>query len=61
MSRGNSSNPRLWRRLRTAELRQVVNGIRDLTRAGCARRRPNNFGPWPSVYHDLRLFHEDGT
>ena len=49
-------------RPRRVDLRRVINGVLYLSRAGCAwRMLPKDFGPWSSVYHDFRLFRDDGT
>ena len=42
--------------------REVVNGIRYLTRTGCAwRLLPHEFPPWTTVYHYFRKWRKDGT
>ena len=49
-------------RPRTTDLRQVVNGILYLVRAGCSwRMLPHDFGPWPTVYDYFRHYRRDGT
>jgi putative transposase len=42
--------------------REIVNGIRYLTRTGCAwRLLPHEFPPWVAVYHYFRAWRKDGT
>jgi putative transposase len=49
-------------RPRSTDLRQVVNGILYLVRAGCSwRMLPHDFGPWPTVYDYFRRYRRDGT
>ena len=49
-------------RPRSANLREVVNAIRYLLRAGCAwRLLPREFPPWPTVYAYFRRWQADGT
>lgn len=45
-----------------ANLRQMINGIFYLVRAGCAwRLLPKDFGPWQTVYNYFRRWSKDGT
>lgn len=55
--------PPAWTgRPRTRDLRQIVNGILYVLRAGCAwRLAPNEFGPWVTVYYYFRKWRDDGT
>src|SRR5919204_3254262 len=49
-------------RPRTADLREVVNGIFYVNRSGCQwRMLPKDFGPWSRVYHYFRAWRRDGT
>jgi putative transposase len=49
-------------RPRTTDLRDVVDAMLYLLRAGCAwRLLPHEFPPWPTVHHYYRLFRRDGT
>lgn len=49
-------------RPRTADLREVINGVFYLNRSGCQwRMLPKDFGPWSSVYHYFRAWRRDGT
>jgi putative transposase len=42
--------------------REILNGIFDIVRGGCAWRLfPHAFPPWQSVYHDVWLWRQDGT
>ena len=42
--------------------REIVNGIRYLTRTGCAwRLLPRDFPPWSTVYHYFRKWKQDET
>src|ERR1700753_3718280 len=42
--------------------RDIINGIRYVTRTGCAwRLLPNDFPAWTSVYHYFRKWRKDGT
>lgn len=44
-------------RKRRVDLREIVNAIRYLARAGCGwRMLPTNFGPWQTVYWWFRRF-----
>src|SRR5712692_6502157 len=44
-----------------ANLRQMINGIFYLVRAGCAwRMLPKDFGPWKTVYHYFWLWSRQG-
>jgi len=56
--------PRAWPggRPRTTDMRQVVNAIFYLTRAGCAwRMLPRDFPPWKTVYNYFEAWKLDGT
>src|SRR2546428_2530223 len=45
-----------------ANLRQMINGIFYLVRAGCAwRMLPKDFGPWKTVYDYFRRWSRDGN
>ena len=49
-------------RPRSTDLRDVVDGLLYLSRAGCAwRLLPHEFPPWPTVHHYYRCFRRDGT
>jgi putative transposase len=49
-------------RPRTTDLRQVVNAIFYLTRAGCSwRMLPHDFPPWKTVYNYFEAWKFDGT
>jgi len=49
-------------RPRRVDLREIVNAIRYLLRAGCAwRLLPHEFPPWPTVYAYFRRWERDGT
>jgi putative transposase len=49
-------------RPRSADPREVLNGIRYLLRAGGAwRLLPHEFPPWPTVYAYFRRWQGDGT
>ena len=49
-------------RPRSADMREVVNGVRYLLRAGCARRLlPTALPPWETVYAYFRRWEADGT
>jgi len=42
--------------------RAILNGIRYVTRTGCAwRLLPHDFPPWVTVYHYFRKWRKDGT
>ena len=42
--------------------RAILNGIRYVTRSGCAwRLLPHDFPPWATVYHYFRKWRKDGT
>src|SRR5215211_1972565 len=44
------------------DLREIVNGVRYLLRAGCAwRLLPNDLPPWETVYAYFRRWEADGT
>jgi putative transposase len=48
-------------RPRTADLRQILNGILYLLQAGCAwRLLPSEFGPWSTVYGYFRRWSQAG-
>ena len=63
MSSGISSpKPGFGGRPREVGMRRAVDAVFYLNRTGCAwRMLPKDFGPWSSVYHDFRLFRDDGT
>jgi putative transposase len=49
-------------RPRSADVREIVNGIRYLLRSGGAWRLvPHEFPPWPTVYASFRRWEADGT
>ncbi len=49
-------------RHRTANMREVVNGILYLNRTGCAwRLLPHDLPPWGTVHYYYRRFRMDGT
>jgi len=49
-------------RRRRVDLREIVNGIRYLLRAGCAwRLLPTDLPPWETVYAYFRRWEADGT
>jgi putative transposase len=49
-------------RPRIVDLREIVNAVRYLLRAGCAwRLLPHEFPPWPTVYAYFRRWERDGT
>lgn len=49
-------------RPRRVDLREIVNGVRYLLRAGCAwRLLPTDLPPWATVYADFRRWEADGT
>lgn len=49
-------------RPRSVDLRQILNGIFSLVRAGCAWRYvPRDDGPWSTVHHYCRQWRRDGT
>ena len=49
-------------RKRRHDLREILNAILYLDRAGCAwRLLPHEFPPWKTVYHYFRLWRLDGT
>ena len=49
-------------RPRTVELREILNAILYVLRAGCAwRMLPHDLPPWQTVYKYFRGFSEDGT
>jgi putative transposase len=49
-------------RPRSADLREIVNGVRYLLRAGCAwRLLPTDLPPWETVYAYFRRWEADGT
>ena len=53
---GKLGRPRKW------QLRQLIDGIRWRTRAGCPWRDvPVGYGPWNSVYGLFRCWQRDGT
>ena len=49
-------------RPRSADMREIINAIRYLLRAGCAwRLLPHDLPPWQTVYGYFHRFLEDGT
>ena len=49
-------------RRRTVNMRQVLDGIFHVLRAGCQwRHLPAEFPPWPTTYAYFRRFIEDGV
>ena len=49
-------------RPRSANMREVVNGILYVVRTGCSwRQLPHEFPPWITVYYYFRRFQKDGT
>jgi transposase len=43
-------------------MREVMNGIQYVLRAGCAwRLRPHDLPQWPTAYQTLRAWRQDGT
>lgn len=49
-------------RKRQYSLREILNAIFYLLRAGCAwRMMPHDFPPWPTVYYYFRRWEKDGT
>src|SRR3954449_5302511 len=49
-------------RPRKTDLREVVNAIFYLNRAGCPwRMLPRDFAPWQTVYHYFEQWRDDGT
>jgi putative transposase len=49
-------------RPRSVDVRQMLNGIFSLVRAGCAwRYLPRDDGPWSTVHHYFRQWRQDGT
>ena len=49
-------------RHRSANMRQIVNGIIYLNRTGCSwRMLPHEFPPWGTVHYYYRRFRLDGT
>src|SRR6266566_7180694 len=53
---GRRGRPRVW------PLRQIVEAILYLDRAGCAwRYLPDSFPPWPTVYGYFAAWRDDGT
>lgn len=49
-------------RPRSADVREVVNAVRYVLRAGCAwRLLPRESPPWPTVYAYFRRWQADGT
>jgi putative transposase len=48
-------------RPRSADLRQILNGLFYLVRSGCAwRYLPRDYGPWSTVYHYFRRWRQAG-
>ena len=49
-------------RPRSVDVREVLNAVRYLLRAGCAwRRLPHEFPAWQTVYAYFRVWEADGT
>ena len=49
-------------RHRSANMRQIINGIVYLSRTGCSwRMLPHEFPPWGTVHYYYRRFRLDGT
>ena len=49
-------------RPRSVSMRQVLNAIFYVARAGCAwRMLPKDYPPWQTVYYYFRRFKKDGT
>ena len=49
-------------RPRVRPIREVVNAIFYVLRAGCAwRLLPREYPPWPTIYYHFRLWRQDGT
>lgn len=49
-------------RPRTADVREVINGIQYVLRTGCPwRMLPHDFPPWQTVYQYFRRWKKDGT
>lgn len=49
-------------RHRLYSMREIINALRYLLRAGCAwRLLPHDFPHWRAVYHYFKLWKEDGT
>jgi putative transposase len=49
-------------RPRKYPMREVMNGIQYVLRAGCAwRLRPHDLPQWPTAYQTLRAWRQDGT
>ncbi len=49
-------------RPRSVDVREIVNAIRYLLRAGCAwRLLPHDLPPWETVYASFRQWQADGT
>lgn len=49
-------------RVRSVDMREVVNGILYLNRNGCTwRSLPHEFPPWGTVWYYFRRFRNDGT
>lgn len=54
--------PRPGGRPRTADMREVVNGILYLDREGCTwRALPHDLPPWRTCYNYMRWWQDDGT
>ena len=49
-------------RKRKHSIREILNGIFYIVRAGCAwRMLPHDLPPWKTVYHYFRIWRKDGT
>jgi len=49
-------------RSRTADMREVLNGVLYLIRTSCSwRQLPHDFPPWGTVHYYYRRFRRDGT
>jgi putative transposase len=49
-------------RPRSVDIREIINGIRSITRGGNDwRMLPHDFPPWETVYYYFRRWQRDGT
>jgi putative transposase len=49
-------------RPRNADMREILNDVFYILRAGCARRLlPHDLPPWQTIYGHFSHFHEDRT
>lgn len=54
--------PKPGGRPRSANMREILNALLYVSRAGGAwRMLPHDFPPWSTVYHYFRIFRNDGT